>query len=326
MRKFRVSRRVPVASRAALLLLAASLTALGACTLRTSSHLDRPRVVAIETFLADITGAVAGPYLQVDALMPPGADPHAFEVTPADVRRVAQSSLLIANGAGFDALLLTQLISAAGEVKVVEAAAGLPLQPAPSPSETGAASAGALPPTGDPHLWLDPLNVVHYVENIRAALTQLDPPHAVEFAANATHFTDQLVALDEWIRLQVQEIPPERRLLVTNHESLGYFASRYGFTIVGAIIPNVSSSASPSARDLARLVDALRAARAPAIFLDKGADPRLARQLADESGVSVVTQLFTESLSPADGPAPTYLEMMRFDTRTIVDALVAPGS
>jgi len=157
-------------------------------------------------------------------------------------------------------------------------------------------------------------------------LAQLDPIHAPEYAANAKGFADQLLALDQWIRLQVQVIPAERRLLVTNHESLGYFASRYGFTIVGAIIPNLSSSASPSAQELARLIDALRAAHVPAIFLEMGADPRLARQLANDSGVAVVTELFTESLSPTDGPAPTYLEMMRFNTRTIVDALAAPGS
>jgi len=326
MRTVRASRRVSGASRAALLLVAVVLTAQGSCTPRTTSPLDRPRVVAIETFLADITRAVAGSYLQVDSLMPLGADPHAFEITPFDVRRVAHSSLVIANGAGFDATLLTQLIGAAGDVRVVEAAAGLPLQPAPSPSEAAAANADDHPMPGDPHLWLDPLNVVHYVENIRAAFAQLDPIHAPEYAANAKDFVDQLLALDEWVRLQVQGIPPERRLLVTNHESLGYYASRYGFTIVGAIIPNLSSSASPSAQELARLIDALRAAHAPAIFLEMGADPRLARQLANESGVAVVTELFTESLSPAAGPAPTYLEMMRFNTRTIVDALVAPGS
>ena len=326
MRTIRASGRVSGASRAAALLVAVSLTLQGACTLRPSSFLDRPRVVAIETFLADITRAVAGPYLQVDALMPPGADPHAFEITPGDVRRAAHSSLLIANGAGFDAALLSQLINAAGDLSVVEAAAGIPLLQAPSPSQTAAPHEDGIRSPSDPHLWLDPNNVVHYVENIRAALVQLDPIHEPEYAANAKDFAEQLVALDQWIRLEVHKIPPERRLLVTNHESLGYFASRYGFTIVGAIIPNLSSSASPSAQDLARLIDALRAARAPAIFLEMGADPRLARQLADESGVAVVTELFTESLSPADGPAPSYLEMMRFNTRTIVNALATPGS
>ena len=326
MRTFRASRRPARLARAASLLVALSLTALGACTLRTSGQLDKPRVVAIESFLADITRAVAGAYLQVDGLMPPGADPHAFEITPVDVRLVARARLLIANGAGFDDALLAQLVSAAGEVTVVEAAAGIPLLAAPSISETAAAGEDGLQSSGDPHLWLDPLNVVRYVENIRAALVQLDPIHAPEYAANAKSYAAELVALDQWIRLEVQKIPPEQRLLVTNHESLGYFASRYGFTIVGAIIPNLSSSASPSAQDLARLIDALRAAHAPAIFLEMGADPRLARQLADESGVTVVTELFTESLSRPDGPAPSYLDMMRFNTRTIVDALAAPGS
>ena len=116
-------------------------------------------------------------------------------------------------------------------------------------------------------------------------------------------------------------MPAERRLLVTNHESLGYFADRYGFKVVGTIIPSVGTSASPSAQQMAQLTDQIRRTGARAVFLETGTNPQLAEQLARETGVKVVTGLYTESTTEANGPAPTYVDMLRHDTRVIVDAL-----
>jgi ABC-type Zn uptake system ZnuABC Zn-binding protein ZnuA len=130
-----------------------------------------------------------------------------------------------------------------------------------------------------------------------------------------------LKALDAWIVEQVGQIPPERRLLVTNHESMGYFADRYGFKIVGAILPSVSTGSSPSAQELAQLVDHIRASGAPAIFLETGANPQLAEQLARETGIKVVTQIYTHSITAPDGDTPTYIDMMRYNVKTIVEAL-----
>ncbi|MHB0876831.1 MAG: metal ABC transporter substrate-binding protein [Anaerolineae bacterium] len=174
---------------------------------------------------------------------------------------------------------------------------------------------------GDPHFWLDPTKVVTYVENIRLGLTAADPEGAAVYEANAKAYSEQLVALDAWIQEQVQQIPPERRLLVTNHESLGYFADRYGFRVVGTIVPSVSTEASPSAQQLAALIDVIRSSGAPAIFLETGTNPQLAEQVARETGVKVVTGLYTHSIGGADGGAATYLEMMRYNTNAIVGAL-----
>ena len=138
---------------------------------------------------------------------------------------------------------------------------------------------------------------------------------------NARAYSDQLAALDTWIAAQIAQIPQSRRILVTNHESLGYFADRYGLRVVGAIVPSVSSGSSPSAQELAHLADTIRQTGAPAIFLETGANAQLAQQLGQETGVKVVTDLYTHSLSPAGGPAPTYLDMMRYNTEKIVNAL-----
>lgn len=299
-------------------------------TPETSSQPLGLKVLAVESFLADIAQNVAGNRLHVDTLLPPGFDPHAFEPTPKDLARMAESQVLIVNGAGLESRLGLLLENVGGERLVIEAAAGLPFRQSggqmicgsPAGSEQEHEQGGE----GDPHFWFDPNLVIRYVENIRAGLSQADPSGGEIYARNAEAYISSLKELDAWIAEQVAQIPPERRLLVTNHESLGYFADRYGFRLVGTILPSFSSVASPSARELAQLVDCIKSTRAPAIFLETGSNPQLAQQVAQESGVHVVTELYSHSLSPVGGPAPTYLEMMRYNVRTIVEALGGESS
>jgi ABC-type Zn uptake system ZnuABC Zn-binding protein ZnuA len=272
------------------------------------------RVLAVETFLADIAQNVAGDRLTVAALMPIGIDPHSFEPTPQDVASVTESDILIVNGAGFEAFLSKLLQNAGGQHRVIEAAAGL----APRTPQGEEISQEH---EGDPHFWLDPRSVIKYVENIRDGLSQADPEGASIYAANARAYIAQLEELDTWITQQVQQVPEERRLLVTNHESLGYFADRYGFKIIGTIVPSISPTAAPSAKQLAELIDHIKATGAPAIFLETGTNPQLAQQVAAETHVKVVTGLYSHSISPPGGPAPTYIDMMKYNTAAIVEAL-----
>lgn len=297
------------------------LLVLAACSNRTPSS-ERPPVLATISFLADIAQNVAGERFKVEALIPSGLDPHSFEPTPSDVIRIAESQVLIANGAGLEEWL-QEVIQNAGDPPggvrlVIEAASGLPYR---TPQAGELAGHAGEHQEGDPHLWLDPNLVITYVENIRAGLTRFDPQGADVYAQNAAAYTDRLQELDRWIQQQVQEIPPQRRVMVTNHESFGYFADHYGFQIIGAIIPSVSSGSTPSAQQFADLVERIRSAGAPAVFLETGANPQLAEQLAQETGVRVVSPLYTHALTPPDGDAPTYLDMMRYNTTTIVEAL-----
>jgi ABC-type Zn uptake system ZnuABC Zn-binding protein ZnuA len=275
-----------------------------------------PRVLAIESFLADMAQNVAGDRLKVDTLIPIGVDPHSFEPAPSDIRKVTDSSVLIVNGAGFEEFLDKLVKNAGGKRVVIEAAAGLTSR---QPRE----GEPPLDPDhqGDPHFWLDPNNTIRYVENIRDGLSQADPAGAATYATNATAYISKLKDLDQWMAEQVKQIPPARRLLVTNHESFGYFADRYGFKVIGTIMPSVSTSASPSAQQLAQLIDHVKQAQVRAVFLETGSNPQLAKQLAQDTGIQIVTELFTHSTTVANGPAPTYLEMMKYNTRAIVDAL-----
>jgi ABC-type Zn uptake system ZnuABC Zn-binding protein ZnuA len=270
------------------------------------------KVLAVETFLGDIAQNVAGDRIRIDTLLPAGVDPHAFEPTPQDVTRIAESQVLIINGAGFESWLAKTLENAGGQRKVVEAATGL--------SSRKITTGEVLDPehSSDPHFWLDPNNVIKYAENIRDALTTADPAGQSVYAQNTEKYIGQLKELDQWIKAQVSQIPQEKRLLVTNHESLGYFADRYGFTIIGTVIPSTSSEASPSAKQMAALIDQIKQKNVKAIFLETGANPQLAEQIAEETGIRVITDMYTHSITAKDGEAPSYIEMMKHDVTLLL--------
>jgi ABC-type Zn uptake system ZnuABC Zn-binding protein ZnuA len=273
------------------------------------------RVIASASFLADIAQNVAGDRFEVRSLVPLDTDPHSFEPTPADLREVALADLVIVNGGGLEGPLLDTLQSAGGEATIVDASAGLRSR-SPQPGEPPLESSET-----DPHFWLDPMLVKTYVANIRDAFTKADPGGAAEYAANAAAYARKLDELDTWIEEQVATIPATDRKLVMNHASHGYYADAYGFSIVGTIVPSTGTGETPTAKQLTRLTAAIRESGARAIFVEIAENPELAEQIAAETGIVVVDDLLDHSLTAPDGVAPTYIEMMRFDTRRIVEAL-----
>ena len=270
---------------------------------------SRLKILTSTTFLADITRNIAGDRVSVDSLLPIGADPHAYQAAPSDVAKIAESNMLILNGLEYEHFIEPLLENAGGERLIIEATAGL------SPREDAGSAHGV-----DPHMWLDPNLVITYVENIRAGLTAVDAEGAQIYKANADAYIAQLKELDTWIVEQVNTIPAERRLLVTNHEAVGYFAERYGFEVVGAVIPSLSTDAGTSAKELAALIEQIKATGAPAIFLGEVENSDLADQIAAETNATVVDDLHLESLT--DGaPAATYIDMMKHNVTRIVDGL-----
>jgi ABC-type Zn uptake system ZnuABC Zn-binding protein ZnuA len=175
--------------------------------------------------------------------------------------------------------------------------------------------------TQDPHVWFDPQNVAEWALAASDALSDLDPEQAALYAARAGVYNSELSALDAWIADRVAAIPLETRRLVTDHEALGYFADRYGFQEVGTVVPGTSTLSEPSARELAALEDAIRATHVPCVFVGTTAPSSLAEQVAADTGVRIVF-LYTGSLSSPDGPAPSYLELMRYDVTQIVSGLL----
>jgi ABC-type Zn uptake system ZnuABC Zn-binding protein ZnuA len=291
---------------------------LTACGPVPQSSDDSVKVLASTTFLADIAQNVAGDRLKVESLLPFGADPHAYQAAPSDVAKIAESDLLILNGVEYEHFIESLLENAGGERIVVEGTTGL--EPHHMEEHADEAESSEEHEAGDPHMWLDPNLVITYVENIRNGLMDVDPQGLEVYAANADAYIEELKRLDILIREEVGTVPVERRLLVTNHEAMGYFAERYDFTVIGAVIPSLSSDAGTSAKRMAGLVDVIKSSGAPAIFLGELENPDLADQIAEETGVKVVHDLYLESLTEGS-PAGTYIDMMKHNVTQIVNAL-----
>ncbi len=269
-------------------------------------------VVVTTNILGDVTRNVVGDQAEVTVLMGPGADPHSFAISAQQAARLERAGLVVHNGLGLEE----------GVQRHVDAA-----RAAGVPSFAAAESVDPLPYAGDgtpdPHFWTDPQRVRRVVDLVADQV--VEHVEGVDEAAvrrNAARYGAAVEELDAALTAQFGRIPPERRKLVTNHHVFGYLAQRYGFEVVGAVIPSGTTLASPSASDLESLATAVRAAGVPAIFADSSQPDRLARVLADRAGVHVaVVPLFSESLTREGEGAATYLEMMRANADAIARGL-----
>jgi zinc/manganese transport system substrate-binding protein len=173
----------------------------------------------------------------------------------------------------------------------------------------------------DPHVWTDPRNVMIWADNIADAFASADPANADTYRANAEAYRAQLVALDAEIEATLSVIPPEARVLVTNHEFLAYFADRYGFEVVATVIPGISTLAEPSPQEVAALIDLIQDEGVSAIFAEVSDPGRLAQVIAADAGEIAVVTLYSDSLSGPDGPAATYIDYLRHNAQAIASAL-----
>ncbi len=304
------------------LVFALVLLPLGCAILPSASPVTPPAhselyLLATTSIVADVVRNVAGDRATIETLLPLGSDPHAFELSPRDLVKLNEADLIFLNGASLEASLepfLEQVDDPRKQISLSEGISLIGAQEQESDHEDEHVG------DFDPHVWMDPRNVLVWVENILSALVERDPANAVIYQANAQTYRQQLMELDAWIQDQVARVPPQSRLLVSDHMAFGYFARRYGFQQVGAIIPSVSSLAEPSAQELAALEDAILAQKVKAIFLGVGFNAALAERLAQDTGVQVVL-IYTGSLSDVSGPAATYLDYMRYNVLAIVSAL-----
>ncbi len=270
-----------------------------------------PTVVATTTILGDVARVIAGPDARVVTLMPVGADPHSWAPSARQAASVRGARLVIANGSGLEGGMRAFLGSARDDgVPVLEVA---PLA-APRAAPDG---------DPDPHFWTDPRRMELAARAIADAMgDRLSPAAAARVTARATAYRAALRRQDRRIRVDLRGVPVARRVIVTNHHVLGYFAHRYRFRVAGAVIPSTSTLASPSAADLAGLVRVIRREGVRAILVDSSSPRRLADALADEAGTPVrVEALFSESLGPPGSGAATYLGMLRVNSGRIIGAV-----
>ena len=285
------------------------------------------RVVVSFSILADFARQVGGEQVDVTSLIPANGDAHLFEPRPADVRLLAKARLVIVNGLGYEPWLPRLLQASGSDAKVVVASAGV--TPAQTEQHTDGHNHGGQHDEAshgahgqlDPHAWLDVRNAIHYVDTLRTALCGAKTAFCADITARADAYRTQLRRLHTDITQTLSAIPEPDRTVVSSHASFGYFARAYGMRFLSPL--GINTEARPSARDMARVIDQVRAQNVRAVFLENINDPRLIERIVVETGARIGGHLYADALSPADGDAPTYIDMMRHNARVIATSLNA---
>jgi len=268
------------------------------------------KVVTTMSILADMVTNVGGVRVAAKNIIPLGAGPEDYQPTPADVQKIAAAAIVFYNGHGLEEWLSDLLKSA-----------GKPGQPQIAVSD-GLPAIGVGDPEfkdGNPHFWMSAALGAKYVERIRDGLIGVDPDGKELYTQNAAAYIKQLLELNAELKQQAATIPAIERKMVTNHDAFPYFAQEYGFTIVGDLLGNPASE--PSAGDLAALVQKIKAEQVKAVFSESQFGPKLTQTIADEAGVKNVTNLYTDTLGDAGSGVNSYIDMLRYDMHTIVEAL-----
>lgn len=278
-------------------------------------------VLATTTQIGDFARNIGGDRISLTVLLKPDQDAHDFAPSPSQVRKLTEADVVLRNGVGLDFFVTKALASGSNIVIVSE---GVSLRGADDEEheagheddEDAVEAAG-----NDPHVWFSISNAKLMVENVRDALAAADAANATFYRDNATRYLASLDALDTEIRAAVDGVPSSCRKLVTNHDVLGYYAEAYGFTVIGSVVPSISTESRPSASAVADIVRLIRAERVPAIFAEASVNPDLIKQVAREANIRVVDDLYADSLGPSNSDGGTYIKMMQTNTKKIVDAL-----
>jgi len=275
---------------------------------------DKLQVVTSSTQLKDFVQNIGRDKVSVNSIFQPNVDPHDYQGTAADARSLAQADLIVINGLDLEQSLEGQLQTSRSEGKNIVIAA----QAVTALEITEAESEGT---SLDPHIWMSVPNAEKIVTLLAKELARVDPSNSNYYQENSKNYLAQLRDLDGYIRQSVDSVPKSQRKLVTNHEVLNYYAIEYGLTVIGAVIPSTSSDAQASARETAALIEEIRAEKVKVIFAEKSINPKLAEQIAEETGIKVEASLYADSLGIEGEAGASYIGMLRYNTDQIVNSL-----
>ena len=275
---------------------------------------SRPRVLTTFTILADMARNVAGEHADVESLTKPGSEIHGYEPTPRDIVKTQRASLVLWNGMNLERWFEKFFDNVRGVPSAVLTAGIDPLGITEGPY-TG---------KPNPHAWMSPANALRYVENIRAALARVDPAHAAAYSANAAAYSAKIRALDAPVRAQIERIPATQRWLVTSEGAFSYLCRDYGLRQLYLWPINADAQGTP--QQVRRVIDLVREHKIPVVFSESTISDKPARQVAKETGARYGGVLYVDSLTDANGPAPTYLALLQYNADTIVRAFLPSPS
>jgi zinc/manganese transport system substrate-binding protein len=271
------------------------------------------KIVASFSVLGDMVQTIARDHADVTTLVGPDGDAHTFEPSPADAKTIAGADLIFVNGLGLERWMEGLANSADYKGPLVAASEGV------TPRTMVEAEEGNQTVT-DPHAWQDLKNGVIYTRNIVAALSKADPNDAADFEAAGKNYADTLRALDGDVRQMIGTVPPSKRRVITSHDAFGYFGGAYGVEFLAP--EGLSTESEASAGDVAKLVAQIRREGIKALFVENVTDPRMIEMISKETGVKLGGALYSDALSPPNGPAPHYVDMFRNNVPKLVAAMM----
>jgi ABC-type Zn uptake system ZnuABC Zn-binding protein ZnuA/ABC-type Mn2+/Zn2+ transport system ATPase subunit len=271
----------------------------------------KPKVLATTTFIADMAKNIAGEYAEVESMMPIGGDPHLYDPVPGDGKKIAESDLILKNGLTLEGWLGKMIDESGTEAYIATITDGI--VPIKSSEYENAY---------DPHAWMDVKNGLIYIQNIRDALTVIDPENKAGYQANFEAYREELLALDAYIEREIKKIPKEHRILATSHDAFRYFGNRYGMQVESIL--GTSTDAEVQISDYNHLVKVIEETKIPAIFIESTINPKSINQLAKDGKIKIGGKLFADSLGDEESGANTYLKMLRQNTDLIVRGLINP--
>lgn len=282
------------------------------CNTEKPPHSGKKRVVTSFTIIADMAREVAGSAAEVESITKPGSEIHGYDPTPKDIVKAQSADLVLWNGMNLE-LWFEKFFENVKDVPSAVLSEGV----TPMGITEG-------PYTGkpNPHAWMSPANAVVYVENIRKALVQVDPVNEATYNANAASYTARIKAVDEPVRQRLAAIPPEQRWLVTSEGAFSYLCANYDLKPLYLWPINADAQGTP--QQVRAVIDAVRANKIPVIFSESTVSDKPAKQVAKETGARYGGVLYVDSLTAADGPAPSYLKLLEANADTIVKGFLSP--
>jgi ABC-type Zn uptake system ZnuABC Zn-binding protein ZnuA len=303
------------------------------------ASLGRPlRVVATTSIVADVVKQVAKDKIELVTLLPNEADPHTYVLTPSNLRAVTDADIVFYNGLGLEPFIDEMIEQSGTEADVRSVSNGIRARhfkelsnysmsremiDRHSRQETSSGEIHTDPvqtEMGDPHVWMNPFNVMVWVANIQESLGKHDVANAEFFGTNARWFNSKLVDLDGRLLFRIQEIPPLNRHIVTDHLFLGYFTDQYGFTQVGTIMPNADALSAPSVKQMTQLEELIRRLKVPTIFTGSPINEDVAQRIANDLRIEV-RRMYSGSLADSGSRATSYIDYMEYNLEQIIEGL-----
>ncbi|NJN34826.1 MAG: zinc ABC transporter solute-binding protein, partial [Saprospiraceae bacterium] len=260
--------------------------------------------MATTTMIADMTRQIVGDRLAVESLLPVGSDPHVYESTPEDVKRVAAADLILMNGLTLEGWIKELVDNSGTRSKIATVTEGV--EAIGSDEHAG---------SFDPHAWMSAANGLIYIDNILKAVTALDPSGKDFYEKNYTRYKKELEETDLFIKEKIAQIPENQRILITSHDAFHYFGNQYGLRLEAVM--GTSTDADVRTSDIIRLIKIIKETGVPAIFVESTINPKLLKQIAKDNDIKIGGSLFADSLSGEADSANTYISMLRRDAELI---------